>query len=237
MTDLHTEQDHMRPVSRFSTSTSIRMAAAVENRRPVVPMPRWSSIVGCARAVAAILVLAFTAAATGIWGGAPGFAIALFTASATLLLFVYYFVALSRRPALYNRWTVLGLESVGTFLWLVSLALLSGWSAHHRGGPPSGYGFWRAPFGPSDVGLQSHPRSNSRRVGIAFAGTAAGLSGLEFALFVVTLVTFGMGLHHQRKEELSQRGAPVGGILSPPTVFQKEQEVTVHESKTDPAVV
>lgn len=45
----------------------------------VVPMPRWSSIVGCARAVVAILVLAFTAAATGIWGGYTAFGFALFT--------------------------------------------------------------------------------------------------------------------------------------------------------------
>jgi hypothetical protein len=81
MADLYSEQDQLRPVSRFSTSTSIRMAAALEERRPVVPMPRWSTIIGCARAVIAILVLAFTAAATGIWGGAPGFAIALFTVS------------------------------------------------------------------------------------------------------------------------------------------------------------
>ncbi|EXJ58938.1 hypothetical protein A1O7_06369 [Cladophialophora yegresii CBS 114405] len=56
------------------------MAAALESRRPVVPMPQWSNIIGCARAIVAILVLAFTAAATGIWGGAPGFGIALFTA-------------------------------------------------------------------------------------------------------------------------------------------------------------
>ncbi|ETI22089.1 hypothetical protein G647_06160 [Cladophialophora carrionii CBS 160.54] len=213
------------------------MAAALDSRRPVVPMPQWSNIIGCARAVVAILVLAFTAAATGIWGGAPGFGIALFTASVTLLVFAYYFVALSRSPALYNRWTVLVLESAGTFLWLVSLALLSGWSAHHRGGPPSGYGFWHAPFGPSDVGLQSHPRRSNRRAGIAFAGTAAGLSGLEFALFAVTLVTFGMGLRRQRKEELSQRAAPTTSTSSSTAVHQKEQEGIADEQKPEPVVV
>ena len=103
----------------------------------------------------------------------------LLKSSATIIVFAYYFVALSRNPALYNRWAVLSLEAVGTLLWLVSLALLSGWTAHHRGGPPSGYGFWHAPFRPSAVGLQSHPQNKNRKTGIAFAGTAAGLSGLE----------------------------------------------------------
>jgi hypothetical protein len=52
--------------------------ATVEDHRPIVPMPRWSTIVGCARAMIAILVLGFSAAACGIWGGSPGFGMALF---------------------------------------------------------------------------------------------------------------------------------------------------------------
>jgi hypothetical protein len=111
--------------------------------------------------------------------------------SATIIVFAYYFVALSHNPALYNRWAVLALESVGTLLWLASLALLAGWTARHRGGPPSGYGFWHAPFGPSAVGLQGFPKSKSRKYGIAFAGTAAGLSGLE--LYVQTRDVFNIG--------------------------------------------
>ena len=81
MNNIRAEEEQIRPVSRFSTSTSDRMAAALEGHRPVVPMPSWSNIIGCARAVVAILVLAFAAAATGIWGAAPGFGVALFTVS------------------------------------------------------------------------------------------------------------------------------------------------------------
>ncbi|KAJ9609884.1 hypothetical protein H2200_006213 [Cladophialophora chaetospira] len=186
------------------------MAAALERNPPVVPMPQWSNIIGCARAVVAILVLACTAAATGIWGGSPPFDIALFTSSATLLVFAYYFVALSHSPGLYNRWAVLILETVGTLLWLVSLATLAGWSAHHSGGPPTGYGFWHAQFAPADVGLQTHPHSNNRKTGIAFAGTAAGLSGLELALFAITLATFGLALDRQREGERGPTSAPAG---------------------------
>ena len=77
MTALPAEEERIQPLSRFSTSTSLRMA--LDGHKPVVPMPRWSSIIGCARAVVAILVLAFAAAATGIWGIAPGFGLALAT--------------------------------------------------------------------------------------------------------------------------------------------------------------
>jgi hypothetical protein len=47
----------------------------------VIPMPRWSSIVGIARLVLAVLVLAFVAAAAGLWGDASyaAFGLTLFT--------------------------------------------------------------------------------------------------------------------------------------------------------------
>jgi len=69
----------IHPVSRFSTSTSIRMASNQGHSGDVVPMPKWSRIVGFARVALAVLVLAFTAAATSIWGIYPSFGIALFT--------------------------------------------------------------------------------------------------------------------------------------------------------------
>lgn len=88
-------------------------------------------------------------------------------------------MAFSRKPFLYNRWAIIALESVGTLLWLVSLALLARWTSfYHRIGQ-GGYGFWHAPFPPQAIGLQNHPKSASRRAGIALAGTAAGLSGVE----------------------------------------------------------
>jgi hypothetical protein len=49
--------------------------------RPIVPMPRWAIYTGCARFVFAILALAFTAAAVGIWHGVPALGIEIFTVS------------------------------------------------------------------------------------------------------------------------------------------------------------
>ncbi|OQV04274.1 hypothetical protein CLAIMM_09184 [Cladophialophora immunda] len=214
----------------------------------VVPMPRWSNAIGCARAVIAILVLAFTAASTGIWGGFPAFGIALFTASATLIVFAYYFVALSRKPALYNRWAILALEVCGTLFWLVSFALLARWTSfYHRfwyGHGPS-YGFWHAPFRPSDMGLI--PRSivkrasSSRRAGVALAGTAAGLGGLEFILFCVTLTVFGMALHRQRVAEAGQAGTTTATTAAPVTApiptTEEEKGGEAKLDKPEPVVV
>lgn len=101
-------------------------------------------------------------------------------------------MALSRKPALYNRWVVLGLEIFGVFFWLVSFALLANWTRRFNGfnrwyGDGDSYGFWNAPYSPEDVGFTKRaPRfgpkkggHSNRHVGVALAGTAAGLGGLE----------------------------------------------------------
>ncbi|OAP54426.1 hypothetical protein AYL99_11527 [Fonsecaea erecta] len=225
------------------------MSTASQCHPPVVPMPRLSNVIGCARAVIAILVLAFTAASTGIWGGFPAFGVTLFTASATLILFAYYFIALSRRPELYNRWAILALEICGTLLWLVSFALLSRWTSfYHRFwfGHGQSYGFWHAPFRPSDMGLSTRTivkrESSSRRAGVALAGTAAGLGGAEFILFCITLTVFGTALHRQRVAGAGQAAATTAPPTVPapaPTPVTEEEKVEEETAlgKPEPVVV
>ncbi|KIW13014.1 hypothetical protein PV08_08201 [Exophiala spinifera] len=171
----------------------------------IVPMPRWSTAVGCARVALAVVVLALTAAATSIWGSYDAFGVTLFTASASLIIFVYYFIALSRQPNLYNRWAVLGLEIFGVIFWLTSFALMAQWTSVYNGwwyGNGNSYGFWDAPYRPEDVGFAKRTvvkRSvNKYHAGVALAGTAAGLGAVEFVLYTLTLTVFGMSLHQQR---------------------------------------
>ena len=81
MADLETQRHEQspiqpKPIFRFSTCTSTRMA---ETNKHIVPMPAWMSITGVARFIIAILVLAFTAAATAIFGGYTAFGFTLFT--------------------------------------------------------------------------------------------------------------------------------------------------------------
>ena len=85
--------------------------------------------------------------------------------SASLLVFVYYFLALSRQPALYNRWTVLGLEIFGVVFWLVSFLLLAHWTSVYNAywlGENDGYDWWNTSIAPDDIGFR-----NSRGVPIA----------------------------------------------------------------------
>ncbi|KAI1616318.1 hypothetical protein EDD36DRAFT_428910 [Exophiala viscosa] len=181
------------------------MSSSVDNNMQVVPMPRWSSIVGCARVLLAICVLGLTAAATAIWGGYDEFIFALFTSAASLLVFVYYFVALSGQPTLYNRWAVLGLEIFGVVFWLVSFLLLAHWTSVYNAywfGENDNYSWWNTSIAPDKIGFRERSvfkrDSNSYHTGIALAGTAAGLGGVEFVLYALTLIVFGASLHHQR---------------------------------------
>lgn len=82
----HGEEDTPRTISRFSTSTSLRMSQAAAHNTDVVPMPRWSSAVGCARVALAVVVLALTAAATSIWGNYDAFGFTLFTVSSATVV-------------------------------------------------------------------------------------------------------------------------------------------------------
>ncbi|EXJ77638.1 hypothetical protein A1O3_09866 [Capronia epimyces CBS 606.96] len=186
MADQSPQDERFHTISRFSTSSSLRRSSAVDTSMQIVPMPRWSTAVGCARFALATLFLVFTSAATAIWGSYPAFGIALFTSLASLIIFAYYFVALSCKPALYNRWVVLSLEIFGVVFWLVSFALLADWTSFHNRlwfGHGGSYGFWHASFSPSDIGLRTRDivkrSTNKYHAGVALAGTAAVLGGAE----------------------------------------------------------
>lgn len=173
------------------SARSLNAVDPADTNTHIVPMPAWASITGCAKFVIAILVLIFTAAAAAIWGSAySAFGVSFFTASATLVIFVYYFVALTKKVEWYNRWAVLALEAFGTIFWLVSFALLADWTATFNGsdywyGAGDSYGFWRAPYSPDDVtgmtgsGLGKRSSNNKYKAGLALAGTAAGLGAAE----------------------------------------------------------
>lgn len=148
----------------------------------IVAMPRWTSFVGVARLIIALLVLIFVSTTAGLWYSAnfAAMGVTLFTvsvllkahsispnikqASATLIIFAYYAVSLCSKPELYNAWAVLGLEIFGVIFWLVSFALCADWTAgfnHRRYWSTAStstsdsprYVPWIAPFKPEDFDL------------------------------------------------------------------------------------
>ena len=56
----------------------------IEGNSHIVPVPRWAALVGHGKALNALIILAFSAVATGIWGGFTAFEFALFTVRTTL---------------------------------------------------------------------------------------------------------------------------------------------------------
>lgn len=80
----------------------------------------------------------------------------------------------------------MGLEIFGVIFWLVTFVLLAHWTSVYNGfwyGENNAYGFWNAPFAPADVGIRSRSivkrGTNKYHAGVALAGTAAGLGGVE----------------------------------------------------------
>jgi hypothetical protein len=122
---------------------------------------------------------------------------------ATLFIGGYHRVALGYKPVLYNRWAILGLEAFGMIFWLASFILLAEWTAMFNNSV-----FWAQtylaylPYNITQEAKRALPLSTSPgecHAGVILAGIATGLGGLEFALFTVTLVVFGINLHKHRK--------------------------------------
>ncbi|KIM92933.1 hypothetical protein OIDMADRAFT_62057 [Oidiodendron maius Zn] len=129
----------------------------------------------------------------------------LFTAIATIIITVYIIVSSTATPVAYNYWAILGLDIFAVIFWIVAFALLASEVA---------------PFNAVTYPSVTTPNCiyyvygfcvrNKRGLGLAkrifSLGTyrnalaaAAGLGGLEFGLFVTTLVFTSIGLHKHRK--------------------------------------
>ncbi|OAA68189.1 MARVEL-like domain protein [Niveomyces insectorum RCEF 264] len=112
----------------------------------------------------------------------------MFTCVASLIVGVYCLVAERAAPAAFNYWAVLGLDMLLVVFWLASFALLASQVAPFMGketyclyGECVTYGLEGAALVYADC-----------------LCAAAGLGGLNFLLYVVTLVVNGLALHRHR---------------------------------------
>lgn len=107
-----------------------------------------------------------------------------YKSSATLLIFVYYYVCLSYKPRLYNRWVILGLEIFGVIFWVVAFSLLAEWTAFYNANNwwlsyyDDTYGNWDYPY-TYEKSRHSGRMGGKYRAAIALAGTASGLGAVE----------------------------------------------------------
>jgi len=129
----------------------------------------------------------------------------LFTAIATIIITVYIIVSSTATPVAYNYWAILGLDIFAIVFWIVAFPLLASEVAGFDivavnipvtipGCTYYGYNLCYKKRGVTlvkrDLNLFTYRNA---------LAAAAGLGGLEFALFIVTLVFTSIGLHRHRK--------------------------------------
>ncbi|PQE10422.1 Integral membrane protein [Rutstroemia sp. NJR-2017a WRK4] len=149
----------------------------------------------------------------------------LFSSLATIIIVVYYLIATLSFPKLYNYWAILGLEILAVIFWVVSFPLLASEIANSLGYYSysdyySSYGCTYSYDGycyyKQKRGLELAKRATTtfytyRNAMIA----AAALGGLEFLLFVATLIIVAIGISRHRKNGghcvpgMTQTQAPV----------------------------
>ncbi|KAK4128139.1 hypothetical protein N657DRAFT_667471 [Parathielavia appendiculata] len=186
--------------------------------------PRFISI-RVVQLVLGLLVLAL--AAYGIsYVAFDGNSFILAVAIMTLVSSIYHLVAHWGVPALYNYWAILGLDILLVVMWLCSFALLAARIAAVYAYVDDYYGSYS--YYGSGYGL-----SSSEDALLITQALAAALGGVEFALYIVSLVIHSIRLHRHRAAGLhcmpatspttpsrppgpaAAAAAPYGGVPAP----------------------
>ncbi|KAH8745628.1 hypothetical protein BGZ57DRAFT_227798 [Hyaloscypha finlandica] len=181
-------------------------------RDHIPAVPFWMAIVRAFQFLLALLVMALSAFASSVFGAAffPGYGMSFFVFAWTLIFFGYILAAPLFFPEAYNYWAHLGLEIATNIFWLTTFALLAeeaaGWSIV------------------GDFGLDTFlPKNWNAAIGATKAGAALG--AINWALFIATLISFGIFLHQHR---LAHGAAGFGGNRAPADAEKNNTVVTTH---------
>ncbi|KAH8821484.1 hypothetical protein F5884DRAFT_89154 [Xylogone sp. PMI_703] len=123
----------------------------------------------------------------------------LFTALATMIITVYVLVSTIWVPVLYNYWAILGLDIFAIVFWIISFSLLASEVAAYSW--VTNYDYTDCYYGycfKKRSGVEKRATTDVLTYRNAMAA-ASGLGGLEFILFVITLVVFSIRLHRHRQ--------------------------------------
>ncbi|KAI1415112.1 hypothetical protein F5Y13DRAFT_12409 [Hypoxylon sp. FL1857] len=121
-----------------------------------------------------------------------GDALMLFTAIATLITSIYCLVAHFGPPKAYNYWAILGLDIFLVIFWLISFAILAAQVAAAFAYYESYSDYYGGYYDLSDYDTAIMTYG-------AILAAAAGLGGVEFLLYVISLSIHGVMLHRHRK--------------------------------------
>ncbi|KAI2618952.1 hypothetical protein GGS26DRAFT_573662 [Hypomontagnella submonticulosa] len=120
-----------------------------------------------------------------------GDGLTLFTSIATLITSIYCLVAHFGPPKAYNYWAILGLDIFLVIFWLISFAILAAQIA-------AVFAYYDAYS--SIYELDAYDTAITTYA--ACLAAAAGLGGVEFVLYIVSLSIHGVMLHRHRKAGL-----------------------------------
>jgi len=167
-------------------------------------MPLWVVIIRIFQAVLAIIILALTAFADHVLNSLnsyvdsylnftfSGYGMSFFIFSWTLLFLAYVGCSAAFAPNLYNKWIHLAAEVLTVIFWLATWALLaSEASAFITSYTLDGI----------TIDLESYYPSNWKAA-IDCTKASAGLGALEWVLFIITLVFFGISIYRTRTTNL-----------------------------------
>ncbi|KAI0383647.1 hypothetical protein F5Y04DRAFT_29449 [Hypomontagnella monticulosa] len=164
-----------------------------------------------------------------------GDGLTLFTSIATLITSIYCLVAHFGPPKAYNYWAILGLDIFLVIFWLISFAILAAQIAAVFAYYDSYSSYYSSyyDFSAYDTAVTTYG---------ACLAAAAGLGGVEFLLYIISLSIHGVMLHRHRKAGLrampidSASGAPVAvGAPAGGEKFQMQpQSAQVYPQQHDP---
>jgi hypothetical protein len=168
------------------------------SRNHILPVPKGLLVLRCFQLATAVAILGLSA--YGIyWLSFDGDNLTMFSAIASIIIVTYILVAQTALPAAYNYWAILGLDIFAIVFWIISFSLLASEVAAFT--LYSTYTTSSCLYTWDGVCYYKAKRAVYTTIATyrnAMAA-AAGLGGLEFILFTVTLVFQSIYLHRHRK--------------------------------------
>ncbi|KAI1804270.1 hypothetical protein F4811DRAFT_561978 [Daldinia bambusicola] len=147
-----------------------------------------------------------------------GDALTLFTSIATFITSIYCLVAHFGPAKAYNYWAILGLDIFLVIFWLISFAILAAQIASVFAIYHSYTSFYGDYYDLSDYDAAVNTYGGC-------LAAAAGLGGVEFLLYIISLSIHGVMLHRHRKAGLKAMPiqGPAGGVDGLPVGGEKFQ--------------
>ncbi|PVH85484.1 hypothetical protein DL98DRAFT_568257 [Cadophora sp. DSE1049] len=171
------------------------------DRSHIPKLPAFTIYLRYAQLLVAIAVIGLSAYVVTYFAYS-GASLSLFTAIATLIITVYYIVTTTLIPLFFNYWAVIGLDIFALVFWLISFALLASeaaaWTIITHFGDNCAYSTTTYCYRKRAL---VQKRSTDYRTYQNAMAAGAGLGGLEFVLFVVTLGFTALAVSKHRRTD------------------------------------